>query len=317
MIRKEFSSNILAASFRYSFSEAVIHKNGEVMGQFSSFWEGPTLGFLERACLSSFLSQGHQIELYGFRKPQGLPHGVHWKKAEEIVPETELFENPSQPGSFAGFSNIFRYRLLQRIETTWIDLDVMSHNWPPNEDHAQLLGFENTQGTVNGAVLRLPRDDELLYELDRIASMTDTKRLRWGQLGPNLITQEVVRLGRLEVVMPQSVFYEIEALETWRLFDPSQAEYVDRRLQDSWAVHLWNKVLLQTGPELRKFSAPIGSWFHRQTSGMDALHHFQPLPAEWSKRLMTRQQRYGSPLSRVIRLGRGKLPAWSAPPRTS
>ena len=76
-----------------------------------TLWIGERMGAVERACLRSVMRQGHGVALYCYRTPHGVPAGVELRNAGEIVPESRVFTGRN--GSFAAFSDWFRYELLK------------------------------------------------------------------------------------------------------------------------------------------------------------------------------------------------------------
>lgn len=80
--------------------------------------------------------------------------GVELRDAREIFVQEQVAENSGRPGTFAGFSNIFRYGLLQLFDTTWIDTDVLSTGHPLPSDYC-LFGWESRH-FINEAILRDP-----------------------------------------------------------------------------------------------------------------------------------------------------------------
>ena len=71
------------------------------------FWHGP-LTTMERLSIKSFLAHGHELHLYVYNQPIGVPAGVILKDAREILPESEMatFRCVQQ------FSDWFRIKLL-------------------------------------------------------------------------------------------------------------------------------------------------------------------------------------------------------------
>lgn len=273
---------------------------GEIM-HFCSFWHGSSIGPLEKTSLLSFVQKGFETVLFSYEKIEGVPLGINVRSADEILPRDAVFENPREPGSFAGFSNIFRYHLLSKKKATWFDLDVIQYDWPENEQLSTLAGFEDDDGGVNGAILRIPQNSPLLNYLLVESSSFNITNLRWGDLGPRLLSQAVSWLSLEKAVMPRTVFYEIGPLETWRLFDPAEKDDLQRRLQGSWSIHLWARVLLRTAPELQRYSAPEGSLFSELQARHETQTQLPPLPKEFAKTLRKRQETYQSLSNRMLR----------------
>lgn len=267
----------------------------------STFWNGKPLGNLELLSLNSFVVRGHGVDLYAYTVPTFVPSGVVVKNANDVLPRAMLFENPTYPGSFAGFSNIFRYKLLQHAKTTWVDLDVVCLDWPVGESEAYLFAKEDQAGTVNGAVLRAPPESHLVTELLSRALAADLDEIKWGQLGPKLLSRVLGEQGLDNLAKPRKFFYEIGPLETWVLLDPSTAESTRRRIGDAWGVHLWSKVLRETAPELAFASAPDGSIFAEWQRTLLGPNNGVVLSESWARKVRRRQEGYNSLWSRALR----------------
>lgn len=94
-------------------------------------WVGSELTVLERLTLHSFVYHGHDFNLwvYGDIKT-ALPKGVRICDANEILPASKIFryKNANKyghgKGSVAGFSDLFRYKLLYEKGGWWTDMDI-------------------------------------------------------------------------------------------------------------------------------------------------------------------------------------------------
>jgi hypothetical protein len=208
----------------------------------STFWTGKPLGFLENLCLSSFIAKGYEVELYTYDDKIVAPKGVVIRDASTILPFERVFENYFQRGTYAAFSNIFRYRLLQLRKTTWIDTDVfLIGEALPEGDY--LFGFEGPR-FINGAILRAPSDSPFLRDLFRKSTSLRPNQVRiWGQLGPRLITAIARRHNLMHFAQKRDVFYPMSGGEVWALLDPKSYSLASQAVAKSSAIHLWNEVL--------------------------------------------------------------------------
>lgn len=207
----------------------------------STFWAGGALGTLENMCLRSFALKGFTVDVYSFNRNMKIPEGCHLRDAREIVSETSLFPNYYQGGTYAAFSNIFRYLLLQAKPTTWIDADVylLGDKLPEDE---YLFGFEGKK-YINGAVLRAPSDSAFVEDLVRLSTSLKPEQVRvWGQLGPRLISAIAVRHAISHLAQRAEVFYPVPGNEVWKLLDANHKDEVSSQVAGSPAIHLWNNV---------------------------------------------------------------------------
>ncbi|MFH1319638.1 MAG: glycosyltransferase [Bacteroidota bacterium] len=94
-------------------------------------WIGSSLSKIELLTIHSFLSYGHDFHLWVYDKINTkLPPGVRLRDAASIIPHDKIFryrytnQFGHGKGSFAGFSDIFRYKLLYEHGGWWVDMDV-------------------------------------------------------------------------------------------------------------------------------------------------------------------------------------------------
>src|SRR4051794_37495980 len=86
-------------------------------------WVGGELSAMEQICIQSFLKNGHGFHLYTYGDVRGVPDGTVRLDGSTILPASKVFQYRN--GSFAGFSNFFRYRLLLEKGGWWVDLDTV------------------------------------------------------------------------------------------------------------------------------------------------------------------------------------------------
>jgi len=171
-------------------------KNNEII---QGLWIGKSLSLMERLSLNSFLARGHAVHLYAFATMRDVPEGVVVKDANKMVPKETIFKYKRKvgKGSYAGFSNLFRYKLLLDKGGIWSDLDVVC---------LKQLDFGNeyvfaTEHNVNGgtkicaAIIKAPAGCELMEACYREARQMDPGSLRWNQMGSDLLGAKVDSFG--------------------------------------------------------------------------------------------------------------------------
>lgn len=97
----------------------------------NALWIGSRLSPLELLTIHSFLDNGHKFRLWLYDTLENdLPPGVETGDASTIIPASEVFSYKNQntfghgKGSYAGFSDIFRYKLLYEYGGWWVDMDI-------------------------------------------------------------------------------------------------------------------------------------------------------------------------------------------------
>lgn len=84
-------------------------------------WVGDSITDLHRLCVESFIKNGHCFVLYTYGSVSNLPDGVVIKDARKIIPENLIYQ---YGGSYAGFSDLFRNKLLYVHGGWYVDLDI-------------------------------------------------------------------------------------------------------------------------------------------------------------------------------------------------
>lgn len=243
-----------------------------------TFWHGQ-LSWLERLCLTSFVRQGHRVELYSYEPVDGLPDGVVRRDAAEVVSRERLvfYKGNGTPGVF---SDLFRMTILKQGRGVWIDADVYCLK-PIAGPPPYLFAYER-EGSINGAVLHIPHDSALLDDLlaifdpDRRRLMEPhlmplrrialaAKRLlgihvpphymQYGSTGPAALTYHARQRGLIGHALPAEVFYPIPyekipaLMKTGGLLD---AAVTARTL----GVHIWRSQLTRRGRAEMPLPAP-------------------------------------------------------------
>jgi len=222
---------------------------------FNSFWYGHELSPLEWACLNSFLERGHGFRLFCY-DVINAPAGVLLEDASQIVPKHELF---LVNGNIAAFSDLFRYKVIQKYNEWWADTDVYClRDDIPNCDYA--WADEDPDG-INGAILRFPPNDLTLLDISRTAHAIGSNSKVWCELGPHLLTKHLAGRTFPNHFGSRTYFYPIHWLEAFLFWLPNKADWVKSRCQNSFFVHFWSSVLGMMGID-RYERPPVGSFLH-------------------------------------------------------
>ncbi len=135
----------------------------------NGLWIGKALSEMELLTLKSFLDQGHQFILWVYEDlDTKLPDGAELKDANEILDKRHVFKYPEDgplgwsKGSYAGFSDIFRYKLLYEVGGWWVDMDVTCLK---PFDFVEPYFFRNHwKYPVVGNVMKCPTGSELMKQ---------------------------------------------------------------------------------------------------------------------------------------------------------
>jgi Alpha 1,4-glycosyltransferase conserved region len=232
------------------------------MGQlFQSFWSGESLSPYEWLSLKSFIDLGHRFDLYTFDPHLDVPAQVRVRNAAELAGREEMFvyQDGFGKGSPAAFANIFRYRLLAERGGWWVDTDVvcLSDAIP---EYDQFVARQDDE-FVNSAVMRFERRHPIMLRCLEVAAEKG-RLVRWGDLGPTLLTQVLGELGATEQIFDPSVCYPIHYSVALDVLRPSQLARVEARLSGSHFLHLWNAMLRGAGVR-KSYLPPRGSLLRR------------------------------------------------------
>lgn len=254
-----------------------------------SLWIGASLGPVERACLRSVIDQGHDVALYCYGQVRGIPRGVEIRDAAAIIPRQSIIRHRS--GSFALFSDWFRYELQKRALGTWIDTDVyllapLDMNRPylfgrQVVDKPSVFGLRQRE-SINGGVLRLPPNSPMLAPLlqqfesgrtpdwvpwaiylkarlkERLGGKGDLSSLPWGTAGPFALTAVARRFGLSDKALPSDVFNPVPWYQAEWIRDPG-VDLESMITERTIGVHLWNDLI----KGFKDVPAPKGSFLQR------------------------------------------------------
>ena len=227
------------------------------MARFQSFWLGESLPPCGKLCVKSFIDHGHEYDLYSYDSV-AVPDGVRVFDANEILPRSEIFfyRQGEGRGSVAGFTNMFRYRLLMLRGGWWVDTDVLclSSKVPEGE----IFMERESEDLICNAVIKFPVGHafvQALYEKSR----EEGKNLKWGQTGPGLITALAKRTGMLERTGLQEQAYPIHWEEASLPVTALGRSATYERTQSASFLHLWNEIFRRKG-SLALHDPPDGSF---------------------------------------------------------
>ena len=224
-----------------------------------SLWIGDRLSVMERLCINSFLRNGQPYHLYVYGDVKGVPDGTTLRDARTIIPESEIFLY-REHRSYAGFSNMFRYKLLLDKGGYWVDTDVVClRPFAFKEDF--VLAREHTRRLVSRAFRRFEYatcwmmkanagSDVMAFCYD-VASKRDRETLTWGETGPRLVHKAAHAFGKQDCILPWEAFFPIRATQ-WRQFiEPSAM--VRRKWEGAsrtaFGIHLYNEMWRRNGAD--------------------------------------------------------------------
>lgn len=249
-----------------------------MLKRLNSLWVGDRLGYIERLSLVSAAAAGHPVTLYSFTPDtlRGVPPGIELRNAREVMPE-EKFASHSGFSWFSLAADFFRYELLFKNLGYWIDADIYVIK-PLSFEQDYIFGLEH-EHTINGAVLYIPSDSEMLNDLRTLPLSNRCppwygpkrkiayywKRLRqgslnvedlpWGTFGPLMLTYLAKKHNLYHLAQKPSVFYPVSWKSAQSFYEPFEVANSSLR-PDTHAVHLYNSRLVG----LNSRPPPVGSY---------------------------------------------------------
>lgn len=214
------------------------------MANFGSLWVGRPLSKLEQTCIASFVHHGHSFTLYVYDMSMRVPLGVLKKDARSILPEKSVFVVDNSYGPFA---DMFRYRMLQDTDLIWTDTDniCLRPDWPEQE---YLFGMQGgSHELVAIGVLAAPRGSDLVSRLVNKSLSFNKNNIVWGEIGPQLLTKEIRRLGLQQYVLPPKAFYPVDYWDWETLWQKQNKKQVWNACKGSYTLQIWNQMRNRKG----------------------------------------------------------------------
>jgi len=189
----------------------------QILPVIQSLWIGEKLTRLEQLSITSFLKQGHPYHLYVYDEVQGVPDGVILKDAVELVPSEKIFKYKDHD-SYAGFSNLFRYKLLLEKGGYWVDADFICLQpfYSPIDpefvfatQYAERPSPQASPFRMTTGVMMAPPGSSFMEYCYQKSAKRDPQELVWGETGPLLLEKAVRRFGMQNHAAKPSTFCPI------------------------------------------------------------------------------------------------------------
>lgn len=212
------------------------------------FWEGVLTNY-EVASINSFVNNNFEVNLWTYSQNSfsKISKKVKIKDASEILPINLLgsLNQNFQKANYSSFSNLFRYRLLNVYGGWWFDTDcfcLKNVNEFKNiiSGREYVLGLER-KNYVGSAVMYFTETD-LLENIENQAYEVIEKnnnKLKWGEIGPDLITNTVISNGLINNILNPDYFFPVSPDNISKLFEPN----IDMNyFKDAFICHSWNEM---------------------------------------------------------------------------
>lgn len=222
-----------------------------------SLWIGERLSKLEQLSIQSFLNHNHEYILYAYGNIKNVPEGTILKDADKIISRDQIFKYQNYD-SYAGFADLFRYKLLLEKGGFWVDTDIVCLK-PFKFYTDYLIASENAKTikknsvtnqpvVITNCVLKVPPGSKVMEHCYRIASKKTPDKLKWGETGPYLVHRIFVKYGMTKYIAHPNVFCPINWWE-WNKYYQAETEYqLEKKLGNKsscsspHAYHFWNEM---------------------------------------------------------------------------
>lgn len=235
------------------------------MAEFASLWVGRPLSKIEQTCLASFVYHKHSMVLFVYDMDLAVPKGVIKRDAREILTKDKIFKTDNSYGPFA---DMFRYNMIQKTGLTWTDTDniCLQNRWRFPD---YIFGMQGgPHKIIANGILRAPKNSPIIKDLASAANNFDKSKIKWGEIGPQLLTKKVSEYKLNKYIQEPQVFYPVNYWEWQDLFDPKKGKVIIRKTRNSHTVQIWHQMLNREGFDKDNF--PKGSamdYFYKRYIG--------------------------------------------------
>lgn len=147
-------------------------------------WIGDTLSPIEQLTIQSFIDHGHEFHLWTYQPIKFVPEKAILQNAADIIPEHRVFKYQHQnkhghgKGSYAGFSDIFRYKLLYEKGGWWVDMDITCLQ-PLTFETPYVFRYHHKSHAV-GNLMKCPKNSALmLYCYEAAVKQVTSENKNW------------------------------------------------------------------------------------------------------------------------------------------
>ena len=199
---------------------------------------------MEKMCIISFLKNGHSFHLYTYGDVKGIPKGTMIKDANKIIPSNMIFKYKDHD-SYAGFSNLFRYKLLLEKGNYWVDTDITCLQ-PLDSSEDYIFATERLSSPLdenkiqaNCCLMKVPAGSDIMKYCLEEAIIKDNHTLKWGDTGPRLLSNAITKLNMESHLATPKEYCPINWWEWSQVIDDT----IDKKMiSNSKTIHLWNEM---------------------------------------------------------------------------
>lgn len=275
-------------------------KSNKVVANF--FWDKKKINLFEYCFLKSFVKNNFIVNVYSFEKIK-LPKNVNLKDASKILKKNVMrkFIHQGVRGCPAAFADKFRIELMKKTKGWWFDMDMIclkkANEFKKLEKNKIIIGLE-TDNYVNNAVLKISDLNFL-----RIISKEINQKgyiIKWGEIGPKLITKLLKKEKKFDGVFPRNFFYPINFKNFNYLILPKYYKDAKKLCKKSFTIHSYNQIFNRFGIP-KNILPPKGSYLHEKFLEFSPeLKLHESLPEYTALRLLEKKNGFRENLNDLI-----------------
>lgn len=204
----------------------------------NGLWIGNELSALEQLCILSFIKNGHTFQLWTYSEINNIPKGTVIKNANDIIDSKDIFSyvNTNKfghgKGSYAGFSDIFRYKLLVEFGGWWTDMDITClKKLDFEEDY--VFRQNGTKGVV-GNLMKCPPNSNLMQFCYENASQKINQHNKDWMLPINILNSGIEKFNLNRFIK------QISSEDSWVLVAKLLTSNTNLN-KDWYAIHWMNE----------------------------------------------------------------------------
>jgi len=160
------------------------------------FWIGDKISRLAKLSINWYLMNDNEAHFYAYNNIEGLPNNTIFKYANSVIAREKIFKYKKQD-SYAGFANLFRYKLLYEKGGFWTDMDIACLK-KLSTDEPFIFASEGTLAgsyRITNCFIHAEKKLLIMEYFYCTALSKKPEELNWGDTGPKLISEAVVNLN--------------------------------------------------------------------------------------------------------------------------
>jgi hypothetical protein len=185
-------------------------------------WVGDRITKNGKLTLKSFLDHGHQPVLWSYNKNcENIPSGVIIEDAGQIIHPDKVFSykgrGDCRPNSYGGFSDLFRYYLLDKVGGWYCDMDVVCLKNFEEISNVDYIFRPHKLTDVVANIIKTPSNDPFLKEcIKRTETEIDEENYRW--IKPMEILKDVFNQFDLKKYIVSEDYFGYDNLDDIRKY---------------------------------------------------------------------------------------------------